>query len=92
VWLAHDKVSALLPVDPGARAGIIATYAKHFAGQPVFIVGDKPEVPRGIDVATLQPVMSRHVDLPMWDESDAVRPSGSHQVPVDIAVWRVRGT
>jgi hypothetical protein len=92
LWLAHDELSILLPVDPNARAQIIALYAKHFAGEPVFIVGDTPDLPTGIDPATVDPVMSKHVELPMWDESDTVRPAKAHQVPVDVAVWRVHGT
>ena len=92
LWLAHNELSALLPIDPAMRASIIAGYAKHFTGQPIFVVGDKPELPQGIDPASVQPVLTEHVDLPMWDESDTVRPAGSHNVPVDIAVWRVLGT
>jgi hypothetical protein len=92
VWLAHDGLSALLPLDPAMRASILAAYAKHFPGRPLFVVGDTPELPSGIDPATVDPVMSKHVELPMWDESDTVRPAKAHQVPVDIAVWRVRGT
>jgi hypothetical protein len=92
LWLAHDELSALLPIDPSIRASIISTYAKHFAGEPIFIVGDQPVLPDGVDPATVQPVLSEHVDLPMWDESDTARPAGSHEVPVDFSVWRVRGT
>jgi hypothetical protein len=92
LWLAYDELSILLPVDPNARAQIISLYAKHFAGEPVFIVGDTPDLPSGIDPATVDPVMSKHVELPMWDESDTVRPAKAHEVPVDVAVWRVHGT
>jgi hypothetical protein len=92
LWLAHDELSALLPVDPNARAQIIALYAKHFAGEPIFVIGDTPELPTGVDPTTVQPILTRHVELPMWDESDTARPAGSHRVPIDIAVWRVRGT
>lgn len=92
VWLARDEVSALLPVDPNARAQIVALYAKHFAGQPVFVVADSAELPTGLDPATMQPVMSKRAELPMWDESDTVRPAAAHVVPVNIVVWRVRGT
>lgn len=92
LWLAHDELSILLPVDPNARAQIIALYAKHFAGEPVFVVGDTPDLPAGIDPATVDPVMTKHVELPMWDESDTVRPAKAHEVPVNVAVWRVHGT
>jgi hypothetical protein len=92
VWLVHDGLSASLPLDHTARNTILATYAKHFPGRPLFVVGDTPELPDGIDPATVEPVMTRHVELPMWDESDTERPAGAHQVPIDIAVWRLRGT
>jgi hypothetical protein len=92
VWLQHGDLSALLPVDHNARMGILKLYAQKFPGQPIFVVGDTPDLPDGVDSASVQPVMSRQVQLPMWDESDTTRPSGSHQVAVDIAVWRLRGT
>jgi hypothetical protein len=92
VWLAHGELSALLPIDVAARARILKLYASHFAGEPVFVVGDKPELPDGIDPATVEPVMMRRVELPMWDESDTRRPDAAHRVGVDISVWRVRGT
>jgi hypothetical protein len=92
VWLARGELSALLPLDKANRAAIIALYAKHFPDDPVFVVGDTPEVPAGIDPSTLQPVLSEKVELPMWDESDTSRPAHAHQVPVSVSVWRVRGT
>jgi hypothetical protein len=92
VWLVHDGLSGLLPLDPAMRAGILAEYAKHFPGRPLFVVGDTPDLPAGVDPATVEPVLTRHVQLPMWDESDTQRPAGSHQVSIDIAVWHVTGT
>ena len=92
VWLVHDRLSALLPLDHAMRAGILAEYAAHFPGRPLFVVGDTPDLPEGVDPDTVEPVLTRHVELPMWDESDTQRPAGSHQVPVDIAVWHVTGT
>jgi hypothetical protein len=94
VWLVHDELSALLPGGKfhARRPEIIAAYAKHFPGRPMFIVGDTADLPEGVDPATVEPVLTRHVVLPMWDESDTRRPAGSHQVPVDIAVWHVTGT
>jgi hypothetical protein len=92
VWLVHDRLSALLPLNHATRNEILASYAKHFPGRPLFIVGDTPDVPEGVDPATVEPVLTRHVELPMWDESDTQRPAGAHQVPIDIAVWHVTGT
>lgn len=92
LWLAHDELSALLPLDPTARAQIISLYASHFRGEPVFVVGDKPVLPAGIDPATVRLVRTEHVELPMWNESNLHRPTRSHLVSVDVAVWRVRGT
>ena len=92
VWLVHDGLSALLPLDHTRRGEILSAYAKHFPGRPLFIVGDTPDLPDGVDPATVEPVLTRRTELPMWDESDTQRPAGAHQVPVDIAVWHVRGT
>ena len=92
VWLVHDGLSALLPLDHARRNEILTAYAKRFPDKPLFVVGDTADLPEGIDPATVEPVLTRHVELPMWDESDTQRPAGAHQVPVDIAVWHVRGT
>jgi hypothetical protein len=92
VWLVHDELSALLPLDPARRSEILAAYAMHFPGRPLFVVGDTPDLPTGVDARAVEPVLTRHLELPMWDESDTTRPAGAHQVPVDIAVWHVRGT
>jgi hypothetical protein len=92
VWLVHDGLSALLPLAPERRGEIVTAYAKHFPNRPIFIVGDTPELPAGVDPSTAEPVLTRQLTLPMWDESDTRRPAGSHEVPVDLAVWHVRGT
>jgi hypothetical protein len=92
VWLARGELSALLPMDHAQRMTILKQYAQHFPGRPLFVVGDTPDLPDGVDPAAVQPVLTEHVQLPMWDESDTARPAGSHQVSVDIAVWRLRGT
>jgi hypothetical protein len=92
VWLARGRLSVLLPSLPEARAERIAVYAKRYPHSPIFIVGDKPDVPAGVDPATVALILTKHVQLPMWDESNEVRPAAAHSVPVDIAVWRVRGT
>jgi hypothetical protein len=92
VWLVHDGLSALLPLDPLRRGEILKAYAEHFPDRPLFVVGDTPDLPEGVDPALVEPVLTRHIDLPMWDESDTKRPAGAHEVPVDIAVWHVRGT
>jgi hypothetical protein len=92
VWLARGELSALLPLDHAQRMTILKQYAQHFPGRPLFVVGDTPDLPDGVDPAAVQPVLTEHVQLPMWDESDTARPAGSHHVSVDIAVWRLRGT
>ena len=92
VWLVHDGLSALLPLAPERRGEIVTAYAKHFPDRPIFIVGDTADLPDGVDAASVEPVLTRQLTLPMWDESDTRRPAGSHDVPVDLAVWHVRGT
>ena len=92
VWLAHDELSILIPSDPNRRAEIIATYVKAFAGQPVFVIAGRGGLPLGIDPAGVTPVTVLRASLPMWDESDVRRPDASHQVPVELRVWRVNGT
>lgn len=96
VWLQHGKTSALLPsdasmaLDGGARATVISRYRQRFAGQPLFVVADKGELPAGIDPATVEAVDRFQVSLPMWQESDLERPDRARQIPVDVSVWRVR--
>ena len=92
VWLAHDEVSVLLPSDVNMRATIVRDYAQHFAAQPVFIIGGRGKLPMGIDPGSVAPVTEITARLPMWDESDLERPRGSHEVPVDLRVWRVNRT
>ncbi len=98
VWLQHGELSVLLPsdanmaVDGNARSYVVDRYVERFAGQPVFVVADKGELPKGLDPSRFEPVDRVQVDLPMWEESDVSRPDEVRQIPVDIAVWRVRGT
>ncbi|MCW2613086.1 MAG: hypothetical protein JWN08_80 [Frankiales bacterium] len=96
LWLQHGQLSALLPsnasmaVDGKARATVISRYQERFAGQPLFVVADKGELPEGIDPSTVEPVDSFQATLPMWEESDLERPDEAREIPVDVAVWRVR--
>lgn len=98
VWLQHGELSVLLPsdanlaVDGNARTTVVDRYVERFAGQPVFVVARNGLLPAGLDPARMQPVDRIQVDLPMWEESDVARPDEVVQIPVDIAVWRVRGT
>jgi len=98
VWLQHGELSALLPsdanmaIDGNARTTVIDRYVERFDGQPVFLVARKGVLPVGIDPARVELVDRIQVDLPMWEESDLERPDEVVQIPVDIAVWRVRGT
>ncbi|MCA1720358.1 MAG: hypothetical protein LC779_04365 [Actinobacteria bacterium] len=89
VWLAHDEVSVLLPADPARRTEIIDEYAAAFPGRPMFLLADGGPMPTGIDPARVTPVAHIQARLPMWDESDLERPSASHEVPVDLRVWRL---
>ncbi len=92
VWLAHDELSILIPSDPKRRAETIATYVAAFPDQPVFVIAGRGGLPIGIDPAGVTPVTVLRASLPMWDESDVRRPDASHQVPVELRVWRVNGT
>jgi hypothetical protein len=89
VWLAHGEVSVLLPADPGRRTEIIDDYAAAFPGRPMFVLADGGPLPDGIDPARVTPAAHITAQLPMWDESDTERPSRSHEVPVDLRVWRL---
>ena len=98
VWLQHGDLSVLLPsdanmaLDGNARSYVVDRYVERFAGQPVFVVADKGELPEGLDPSRFEPVDRITTQLPMWEESDKERPDEVRQIPVDIAVWRVRGT
>jgi hypothetical protein len=90
VWLAHEEVSVLLPADPARRTPILDEYQRAFPAQPMFIVADSNGgLPSGIDPARVTPVAHLTARLPMWNESDTERPTGTHQVPVDLRVWRL---
>ena len=97
VWLQHGQVSAPLWNQAAMAAGLsrseqIERYTEKFDGRPVFVVGDNGQLPEGVDPATVQPVLDRQVRLPMWKESDDVRPDGAREIPVHVSVWRVVGT
>lgn len=97
VWLQHGQLSALLwssaAMDTGlTRDGQIAAYAEQFDGRPVFVVGDKGELPAGIDPSTVEPVLDVETTLPMWEESDDERPDEAREIPVHVSVWHVLGT
>jgi hypothetical protein len=89
VWLAHDEVSVLLPADPALRTPILTEYQIAFPKQPMFIVADAGGLPSGINPARVTPVAHIKARFPMWDESDTERPTGAHQVPVELLVWRL---
>ena len=98
VWLQHGELSALLPsdanlaIDGDARRTVIDSYVERFDDSPVFIVARNGMLPEGIDPARAELVDRIQLDLPMWEENDLERPDEVRQIPVDIAVWRVRGT
>ncbi|MCU1671983.1 MAG: hypothetical protein JWN77_96 [Frankiales bacterium] len=89
VWLAHDEVSVLLPGDERLRTPVLDEYEKAFPDRPIFVLAGAKGLPTGIDPARVTPVAHITTSLPMWDESDLDRPSGSHQVPLDLRVWRL---
>ena len=98
VWLQHGQLSGLLPTDAvqaadaGARSRLLDRYVDRFPDRPVFVVADAGQLPAGIDPATVEPVLSLSTTLPMWEESDLERPDEAREVPVEVSVWRVRGT
>jgi hypothetical protein len=90
VWLQHGQVAVLLRVKPSPA--YVRAYARGFAGSPVFLVVQGGERPAGYEEIGLRRVERITTALPMWDESDTVRPAGAHDVPVDLSVWLVEGT
>ncbi len=92
VWLAEGELSVLLPVDPARRASIVADYRQRFPDMPVFIAGDKGQLPEGILPSSVTPVLDERYELPMWEESDFARPDEAKTVKGQLSVWRVTGT
>ena len=89
VWLAHDEVSVLLPADPARRTDILDQYRAAFPDAPMFILAGPRGFPAGIDPARVTPVAQIQASLPMWNESDLERPTGTREIPVDLRVWRL---
>lgn len=92
LWFIHGEMSVLLPQLPERRTEIIAAYRQAFPGRPVFVVADSDQLPAGVSPAAVDPVDLFPVTLPMWDETYEERPTGAHDVRLQVAVWRVRGT
>ena len=94
VWLQHGELSALLPTAASSVApqALLDRYVERFAGSPVFVVGDGEDVPTGLAADGLERVLDLSTVLPMWEESDLERPDEAREIPVQVAVWRVRGT
>jgi hypothetical protein len=89
VWLTEGQLSIRLPEDTAQRQGILDLYARHFAGRPVFLVADGDQLPDGVDPRRVTPVAEVDATLPMWEESDRVRPSKPIAVAVSVGIWRV---
>jgi hypothetical protein len=90
VWLAHGEVSVLLPADPALRTPILDEYRTAFPDRPMFVLADGGGLPSGIDPSRVTPVAHIQAELPMWNESDLRRPTGTHDVPVDLLIWRLK--
>ena len=95
VWLQKGISTTLLPVVPTAAtepasAAMIARYTRQFPGRSLYLLSSGPALPAGIEAATVTQVASLTSALPMWDESDDVRPAKAHRVTVSIVMWKVR--
>ncbi len=96
VWLQQDQDSALLAADDPATGqspmAMLAAYRKAFASRPLFVVTGRGQLPAGVDPTHVRLVKDLQVSMPVWDESDTTRPSGSHPVAVHVLVWQVVGS
>jgi hypothetical protein len=89
VWLQHGEVSVLLPSEVFRRQDVLKQYASTYPGQPVFVVSSGDTLPEGINPSVARKVLSVDKSLPMWDESDVVRPSTVQTVPLHFNVWKI---
>ncbi len=87
-WLERGQISALLPMQPGYKAGYIRDFEKAFPGQPVFVVWHTQADP-AIPGVKLEPVDRITTTLPYWEESNVSRPDHAVELPVDFAIYRV---
>jgi hypothetical protein len=88
IWLERNQISALLPANDQLDASYIASFAKGFPGQPVFVVWHgqgAPNIP-GVQVKVAKRFVT---SLPFWEESDVHRPKKSTQIPVSFAIYQV---
>jgi hypothetical protein len=93
VWLQHGQLSALLPRAGGQDPTTwVDAYAERFAGSALFVVADGEELPAGLDAARFERVLDLDTSLTVWEESDLERPDEAREIPVEVAVWRLRGT
>jgi hypothetical protein len=96
LWLQHGQDSVLLLADDPQHgqspAAMIAAYRAAFPQDPLFVVSGRGALPAGVAPDAVEEVADLRASLPMWDESDEMRPRAAHHVPVHVQVWHVQGT
>jgi hypothetical protein len=92
VWLTRGELSVLLTDVPAERAAYVRAYRGAFPDDPVFVVSDGPQQPKGLAGVDLREVDHLSGTLPMWEESDVERPDAPREIPYELRVYRVRGT
>lgn len=89
VWLAHDRLSVLLPRDPIEAASAMAAYREALPEHAIYVVtpgDDRPPGPLGADA---EPAHRLSQSFPMWQESTEVRPTGARTYDIDLTVWEL---
>jgi hypothetical protein len=89
VWLERGELSVLLPTEEARQSGYVRAYKAAFPDDPLFVVWTGTVPPPGMTDLGLQPVDTIQGTLPMWEESNAHRPSFARRVTYNFVVYRV---
>jgi hypothetical protein len=91
VWLERGQYASEMPSGPAA-ADYVRRVAAAMPGHPVFVVSGGRTQP-ALGSVGLTPAKHITAQLPMWEETETVRPSKPRApIPVDFTLWRVTGT
>jgi len=89
VWLQEGQISALLPRRPDLA--YVRSFVRGFPDQPVFLVTDGHDVPHAYASLGLRSVDRITYVMPVWRETNEIRPSSPVAVPLRFSVWQVDG-